>query len=90
MSDHTFAVPDNLGRSDPRPIVFFGGLVSRFFTPKLSRWYAGSNRGARVELITNGTLLDEAAKTSGLIDAGLDMLWVSWMAPVRRAMPMFV
>jgi MoaA/NifB/PqqE/SkfB family radical SAM enzyme len=32
--------------------------------------------GARVELITNGTLLDED-KARGLIDAGLDMLWVS-------------
>ena len=32
--------------------------------------------GARVELITNGTLLTEK-KTRQLVDAGLDMLWVS-------------
>ncbi len=61
----------------PPPTVFFGGLGEPLFHPKTVEMVAAVKElGANVELITNGTLLDEA-KTRGLIAAGLDVLWVS-------------
>ncbi|HEY6072950.1 MAG TPA: SPASM domain-containing protein, partial [Anaerolineales bacterium] len=44
---------------------------------RLPAWVAQAKAiGCRVEMITNGTLLDEK-KSRQLIDAGLDLLWVS-------------
>jgi MoaA/NifB/PqqE/SkfB family radical SAM enzyme len=78
MSDHTFQrVLDELATIDPRPTVFFGGIGEPLFHPKTIEMVRQvKTSGSRVELITNGTLLD-VAQASGLIEAGLDMLWVS-------------
>jgi MoaA/NifB/PqqE/SkfB family radical SAM enzyme len=61
----------------PPPVVFFGGfgepLAHRDIVSMITQAKA---LGARVELITNGTLLDEALARQ-LIAARLDVLWVS-------------
>jgi MoaA/NifB/PqqE/SkfB family radical SAM enzyme len=58
-------------------VVFFGGLGEPLFHPRTTEWVKQVKelRG-RVELITNGTMLTEK-KARQLIDAGLDVLWVS-------------
>jgi MoaA/NifB/PqqE/SkfB family radical SAM enzyme len=78
MSLATFArVIDGLRAVDPPPTVFFGGIGEPLFHPHIVDMVAqASAAGARVELITNGTLLDER-RARGLIAAGLAMLWVS-------------
>ena len=57
--------------------VFFGGmgepLVHKDILYMVRR---ASSGGARVEMLTNGTLLTRQI-SSDLIDAGLDMLWIS-------------
>jgi len=78
MTDATFArVLESVAQLDPRPTVFFGGIGEPLFHRRTLEWAAQAKRlGARVELITNGTLLTErhARALSGL---GLDVLWVS-------------
>jgi len=78
MSMATFArIIDGLHAFTPPPVVFFGGfgepLAHRDIVSMVTRAKA---RGARVELITNGTLLDEVLARQ-LIAAQLDVLWVS-------------
>lgn len=61
----------------PLPTVFFGGIGEPLFHPRTIEWISRLKAiGAHVELITNGTLLNEE-KTHQVIDSGLDVLWVS-------------
>ena len=61
----------------PTPTVFFGGFGEPLSHPDIVDMVARVKAlGAPVELITNGTLLTQ--EMSGrLIEAGLDVLWVS-------------
>lgn len=61
----------------PRPEIFFGGYGEPLsHAGIISMIREAKNRGHRVSLITNGTLLDEK-RSLALIEAGLDTLWVS-------------
>jgi MoaA/NifB/PqqE/SkfB family radical SAM enzyme len=61
----------------PPPTIFFGGLGEPLFHPQIVDMVGEAKQaGCRVELITNGTLL-EAGLSKGLVEAGLDLLWVS-------------
>lgn len=78
MREATFArILEGLRAVTPTPSVFFGGigepLAHRRTVEMVARVKA---LGSTVELITNGTLLDER-RARGLIEAGLDVLWVS-------------
>ncbi|UCB44895.1 MAG: radical SAM protein [Spirochaetota bacterium] len=62
---------------EPRPTLFFGGIGEPLFHPEIVEMTRGAKElGASVELITNGTMLVEDM-TLQLVEAGLDMLWVS-------------
>jgi MoaA/NifB/PqqE/SkfB family radical SAM enzyme len=78
MSDATFdAAIDGLTALDELPTVYFGGIGEPLSHRKVSSWVARAHAlGARTELITNGMLLN-ASMARELIDAGLDLLWVS-------------
>jgi len=78
MSGQTFQrILDSLTSISPRPTIFFGGLGEPLFHPQTIEMVRQVKElGARAELITNGTLLDEE-RSRGLISAGLDTLWVS-------------
>jgi MoaA/NifB/PqqE/SkfB family radical SAM enzyme len=78
MSTATFErILAGLQDFDPPPTVFFGGFGEPLAHPQLSEMIARvKHLGAQVELITNGTLLTEHAARL-LIEAGLDVLWVS-------------
>ncbi len=78
MSDGTFqAILDGLRELDPLPTVYFGGIGEPMFHRRTPEWIAQVKAlGARVEMITNGTMLTEK-RSRQLIDAGLDLLWVS-------------
>jgi MoaA/NifB/PqqE/SkfB family radical SAM enzyme len=78
MSGQTFQrILDSLTSISPRPTIFFGGLGEPLFHPQTIEMVRRVKElGARAELITNGTLLDEE-RSRGLIAAGLDTLWVS-------------
>jgi MoaA/NifB/PqqE/SkfB family radical SAM enzyme len=78
MSEETFEqILTGLKEFEPIPSVYFGGIGEPLFHPKTIEWVAkAKSLGVKVELITNGTLLTEK-KSRGLIDAGLDVLWVS-------------
>lgn len=68
---------DGLSDFSPTPEVFFGGYGEPLYHPQVVEWvHLARARGARVELITNGTLLDERT-ARGLVQAGLNCLWVS-------------
>jgi MoaA/NifB/PqqE/SkfB family radical SAM enzyme len=57
--------------------IFFGGFGEPLAHPQIIDMVSKAHAtGAKVELITNGTLLTQAMSTD-LINAGLDMLWVS-------------
>jgi MoaA/NifB/PqqE/SkfB family radical SAM enzyme len=78
MSKATFErIVEGLRAFGSPPLVFFGGfgepLAHRDIVSMITQAKA---LGARVELITNGTLLDEALARQ-LIAAQLDVLWVS-------------
>lgn len=61
----------------PLPSVYFGGIGEPLFHPKTIEWIRRVKElGVKVELITNGTILNEKISRQ-LIDAGLDVLWVS-------------
>jgi MoaA/NifB/PqqE/SkfB family radical SAM enzyme len=61
----------------PLPSVYFGGIGEPLYHPKTIEWIARVKQlGVKVELITNGTILNEKIARR-LIDAGLDVLWVS-------------
>jgi MoaA/NifB/PqqE/SkfB family radical SAM enzyme len=78
MTGETFAaVLASLPAIDPLPTVYFGGIGEPLFHKRTVEWVAQAKAlGARVELITNATLLTER-KSRELIEAGLDLLWVS-------------
>ena len=78
MSEQTFAaILDSVTKISPRTTVFFGGLGEPLFHPGTIEMVGRAKAaGAEVELITNATLLDEK-RARGLIEAGLDTLWVS-------------
>jgi MoaA/NifB/PqqE/SkfB family radical SAM enzyme len=78
MREETFAaVLEGVRQIDPVPTLYFGGIGEPLFHPRTVEWVAEAKRlGARVELITNGTLLTEQ-RSRQLIEAGLDLLWVS-------------
>lgn len=78
MSEATFdQVLAGLKALDPIPNVYFGGIGEPLFHPKTIEWVSKVKElGVKVELITNGTTLTEK-RTRQLVDAGLDMLWVS-------------
>lgn len=61
----------------PAPEISFGGLGEPLFHEGIIAMVRQAKAlGARVELITNGTLLSET-RSRGLIQSGLDRLWVS-------------
>ncbi len=78
MSDLVFErIFDGLQSVSPIPTVFLGGYGEPLTHPKVVEWVKRLKMmGARVELITNGVLLDEEISLQ-FIRSGLDMLWVS-------------
>jgi MoaA/NifB/PqqE/SkfB family radical SAM enzyme len=78
MSETTYQrILDGLRAFDPVPPVFFGGFGEPLTHPEIFRMVLEAKRlGAVVELITNGTLLDERAEKR-LLELQLDTLWVS-------------
>jgi len=67
----------SLAEISPPPEIIWGGLGEPLLHPGVVEWVSRSKQlGSRVSLITNGTLLTESI-AHGLLDAGLDMLWVS-------------
>lgn len=59
------------------PTVCFGGFGEPLYHPEIVEMVSQVKAaGCRVELITNGTLLTRRSSRA-LIDAGLDLLWVS-------------
>jgi len=68
---------EDLKQADPMPSVCLSGLGEPLFHPRVTDWVARLKAlGASVELITNATLLTPA-RSKALIEAGLDILWVS-------------
>jgi MoaA/NifB/PqqE/SkfB family radical SAM enzyme len=78
MTRPTFArILDGLQAFSPVPRVFFGGIGEPLAHPDTVDMVAQAKKlGAEVELITNGTLLSREMSRR-LLNAGLDMLWVS-------------
>ncbi len=78
MDDRTFSgIIAGLSAFDGPLTVFFGGFGEPLSHPYIVDMVAAAHRaGAKVELITNGTLLTERMSRH-LIHAGLDLLWVS-------------
>ena len=78
MQPETFeCILAGLAELTPRPTVFFGGLGEPLFHPRTIDWVQRvKDLGCRAELITNGTTLTQK-RIHALIDAGLDLLWVS-------------
>ena len=78
MSRETFArIIDGVRGLSPLPIVFFGGFGEPFAHPDiLAMLTTAKSVGCAVELITNGTRLDEDTRRE-LVRIGLDRLWVS-------------
>ncbi len=78
MSRKTFGrIVEGLVSFSPKPVVFFGGFGEPLFHPDIVDMVARTKAlGATVELVTNGTLLSPEMSRR-LIEAGLDMLWVS-------------
>ena len=71
------AILDGLKELETLPTVYFGGIGEPLFHRRTAEWIAQVKAlGARVEMITNGTLLTEK-RCRQLIDAELDMIWVS-------------
>jgi len=78
MTEATFAaVLAGLAELEEMPTVYFGGIGEPLVNRHTVEWIVRTKAlGARVEMITNGTLLTER-RSRELIDAGLDVLWVS-------------
>ena len=78
MSETTFRlVLDGLRSFRPLPLVFFGGFGEPLTHPDIFRMIREAKQlGTVVELITNGTLLDEGLVLA-LLESELDTLWVS-------------
>jgi MoaA/NifB/PqqE/SkfB family radical SAM enzyme len=78
MSQETFdkLIADLKSFPSP-PTVFFGGIGEPLAHPHTIEWIRQAKAlGGTVELITNGTLLNQE-RSRQLIDAGLDVLWIS-------------
>ncbi len=70
-------IMDGIRAFSPKPAVFFGGYGEPLAHPDIATMVqAARSAGLEVELITNGTLLDDAA-AHWMVDAGLTRLWVS-------------
>ena len=68
---------DGLHFQATMPSIFFGGFGEPLMHPDIAVMVARAKAaGARVELITNGILLNEELARS-LVTAGLDFLWLS-------------
>ena len=78
MTEATFErIIDDLQTLDPRPSIFFGGFGEPLSHPRITDMVARAKKvSSKVELITNGMLLDEE-RSRALIQAGLNTLWVS-------------
>jgi len=78
MSENTFSrIIESVKELLPTPLVFFGGVGEPLAHPDILDMVSAAKRtGAKVELITNGILLDETVSRR-LIDIGMDRLWVS-------------
>jgi MoaA/NifB/PqqE/SkfB family radical SAM enzyme len=78
MKKGTFhAIVEDLKGFTPAPSVFFGGLGEPLLHPDIVDMVAHAKTFSPwVELITNGTLLS-LDMSKKLMDAGLDMLWMS-------------
>src|SRR5512147_861003 len=78
MNDATFAaLLDQLKTIEPRPSIFFGGLGEPLLHPRTLDWIAQAKAiGCKVEMISNGTLLNED-NARALVANGLDNLWIS-------------
>ncbi len=79
MDDETFArILKGMAELDPIPSLYFGGIGEPLAHHRTIEWIAQAKQAGipRVEMITNGTLLTEK-RSKAIIDAGLDMLWVS-------------
>ncbi len=78
MGGSTFShILDALRRCEIPPDIVYGGLGEPLAHPDIVEMVRQTKKlGAFVELITNGTLLDRPL-SKRLIDAGLDMLWIS-------------
>jgi len=68
---------DGVRGVSPRPSLFFGGIGEPLSHPEIFEMTRrAKDEGADVELITNGTLLDEH-RSLELLESGIDRLWVS-------------
>jgi len=68
---------EGLKTCSPRPSVIFGGFGEPLVHPDIKAMLAACKElGCRVELITNGLLLDEDCSRH-LVGIGLDRVWVS-------------
>jgi MoaA/NifB/PqqE/SkfB family radical SAM enzyme len=79
MSKETFAnLLRGIAALDPLPTVFFGGFGEPLAHPRIVEMVQQVKALGvpKVELITNGCLLDESM-SRWLIEAGLDEIWVS-------------
>jgi len=78
MSQGTFErILESLRRIEQVPTLFFGGLGEPLAHKSTIQWISqAKDLGARIELITNGTLLTEQLSRL-LIDTDVDILWVS-------------
>ena len=78
MSADTFqSILEGVRSFDPVPTIFFGGFGEPLAHPLIGDMVTqAKSTGARVELITNGILLNEK-RSRQLVDAKLDRLWVS-------------
>ena len=78
MSRETFArIVEGVQAVSPLPTLFFGGFGEPFAHPDLLGMLATAKSvGCPVEIITNGTRLDDEARRK-LVRIGLDRLWVS-------------
>jgi MoaA/NifB/PqqE/SkfB family radical SAM enzyme len=78
MSSSTFSrIVEGMRSFSSPPTVFFGGLGEPLAHPDIVEMVSQVKAlGSSVELITNGTLLTKPLSKQ-LIDAGLDVIWVS-------------
>jgi len=78
MDSSTFSrILEGLGNISPPPKIFFGGIGEPLAHPRIAEMVGQAKKiGSSVELITNGTLLTPDMSLR-LLDAGLNMLWVS-------------
>jgi MoaA/NifB/PqqE/SkfB family radical SAM enzyme len=78
MREETFdRILAGLNQFASKPTIFFGGLGEPLFHKHTVEWVRRAKAaGARVELITNGTMLTEK-RSRQIIEVGLDVIWVS-------------